>query len=137
MESGRGGDRKPLKEAAQFAPAMAEESQRASGVRLEDPEALRQRRDTVLGRYQGFKEAARVRREKLEAAKKYQQFRRDADELESWISEKMQAVSDDPYKDRTNLQVRACLRFGRCVCEPATQKRGAELNLQRLYIIPS
>lgn len=73
--------------------------------RLEDPEALRQRRDQVLERYQGFKEAARQRREKLEGARKFQQFRRDADELESWINEKMQVLSDDAYKERTNLQV--------------------------------
>ena len=83
---------------------MAEGSPQAVG-RLEDPEALRQRREKVLERYQGFKEAARQRREKLEGARKFQQFRRDADELESWIREKMQVVSDDAFKDRTNLQV--------------------------------
>ena len=83
---------------------MAEGSPLAVG-RLEDPEALRQRREKVLERYQGFKEAARQRREKLEGARKFQQFRRDADELESWIREKMQVVSDEAFKDRTNLQV--------------------------------
>lgn len=85
--------------------AEAEESPKIKTGRLEDPEALRQRRDKVLERYQGFKEAARQRREKLEGARKFQQFRRDADELESWIREKMQVLSDDAYKDRTNLQV--------------------------------
>lgn len=85
--------------------AEAEESPKVKTGRLEDPEALRQRRDKVLERYQGFKEAARQRREKLEGARKFQQFRRDADELESWIREKMQVLSDDAYKDRTNLQV--------------------------------
>lgn len=34
-----------------------------------------------------------------------QYFRRDADELESWIYEKLQAASDESYKDTTNLQV--------------------------------
>jgi spectrin alpha len=83
---------------------MAEGLPQVAG-RLEDPEALRQRREKVLERYQGFKEAARLRREKLEGARKFQQFRRDADELESWIKEKMQVMSDDAFKDRTNLQV--------------------------------
>lgn len=85
--------------------AESQESPKVKTGRLEDPEALRQRRDKVLERYQGFKEAARQRREKLEGARKFQQFRRDADELESWIREKMQVLSDDAYKDRTNLQV--------------------------------
>lgn len=34
-----------------------------------------------------------------------QYFKRDADELESWINEKLQAASDESYKDPTNLQV--------------------------------
>jgi len=34
-----------------------------------------------------------------------QYFKRDADELESWILEKTQAASDESYKDPTNLQV--------------------------------
>ena len=36
----------------------------------------------------------------------YFNFRRDADELESWIYEKLQVASDESYKDPTNLQVR-------------------------------
>ena len=99
--------------------AMVQEQQ---ARRLEDPEALRQRRETVLERYQGFKEAARQRREKLEGARKFQQFRRDADELESWIREKMQVVSDDAFKDRTNLQVcGVSAKGGRSWCELAAQ----------------
>ena len=104
---------------------MAEGPPRSKADRLEDPEALRQRRDTVLERYQGFKEAARQRREKLEDARKFQQFRRDADELESWIREKMQVVSDDTYKDSTNLQV--CKKGGgagmRCSARPRAKMR--------------
>ena len=33
-------------------------------------------------------------------------FKRDADELESWIKEKLQTASDESYRDSTNLQVR-------------------------------
>ena len=106
--------------------AMAERQPQGKTSRLEDPEALRQRRDKVLERYQGFKEAARLRRGKLEDARKFQQFRRDADELESWIREKMQVVSD-AYKDRTNLQVCAFRSVGvrlTCITYASRQKGG-------------
>ena len=85
---------------------MAEQPPPPKGGKLENPGVLRERREKVLERYQGFKEAARLRREKLEGARKFQQFRRDADELESWISEKVQLLSDEEYQDRSNLQVR-------------------------------
>ena len=80
---------------------MAEQAPGSQGL-----SEVRSRREKVLARYQGFKEAAKLRREQLEGARKFQKFRRDADELESWIKEKIQIVSDESYKDRTNLQVR-------------------------------
>ena len=73
---------------------------------LETAEDIQERREQVLRRYLDFKEAARVKREKLEDSRRFQYFRRDADELESWIYEKLQAASDESYKDPTNLQVR-------------------------------
>eukprot|EP00118_Oscarella_pearsei_P025242 m.307813 g.307813 ORF g.307813 m.307813 type:complete len:2422 (+) comp42859_c0_seq1:216-7481(+) len=71
---------------------------------LETTEDIQQRREQVLDRYAQFKEASRVRRSKLEDAKRLQQFRRDADEIEAWINEKLQTASDESYKDPTNLQ---------------------------------
>ena len=65
---------------------------------------VQSRRDTVLKRYQLLKEATKHRRTKLEDAKRFQQFRRDADELEDWIAEKMQIALDESYKDPSNLQ---------------------------------
>lgn len=59
----------------------------------------------VLNRYEDFKQEARAKREKLEDSRRFQYFKRDADELESWIQEKLQAASDESYKDPTNLQV--------------------------------
>ena len=47
-----------------------------------------------------------MRREKLEDSRRYQYFRRDADELDTWIHEKLQAASDENYKDPTNLQAK-------------------------------
>jgi spectrin alpha len=73
---------------------------------LETAEDIQERREQVLKRYVDFKEAARVKREKLEESRRYQYFRRDADELESWIYEKLQVASDESFKDPTNLQAK-------------------------------
>lgn len=79
--------------------------QTPSGSKLQNTIDVRNKRSQVLARYSEFKDAARLRRERLEGARQFQQFRRDADELEAWINEKIQIVSDESYKDRTNLQV--------------------------------
>jgi spectrin alpha len=71
---------------------------------LETPEEIQDRRDEVLGRYANFREATEDRRRKLEEAKKYQFFKRDADELESWILEKLQTYAEEYFKDLANLQ---------------------------------
>ena len=60
----------------------------------------------VLRRYSDFKEAAKIKRQKLEESRRFQYFRRDADELESWILEKLQGASDENYRDPTNLQAK-------------------------------
>ena len=73
---------------------------------LETAEDIQERREQVLNKYLEFKAAARLRREKLEDSRRYQYFRRDADELESWINEKLQTASDESYKDPTNLQAK-------------------------------
>lgn len=72
---------------------------------LETAEDIQERRQQVLTRYDHFKADARAKREKLEDSRRFQYFKRDADELESWILEKLQAASDESYKDPTNLQV--------------------------------
>uniref|UniRef100_T1JWF9 Uncharacterized protein n=1 Tax=Tetranychus urticae TaxID=32264 RepID=T1JWF9_TETUR len=73
---------------------------------LETVEDIQERRDQVLGRYQRFKEEAKEKRSLLEDSKRFQYFKRDADELESWILEKLQTASDESYKDPTNLQAK-------------------------------
>ena len=88
------------------AAVMAESSPGGAKPTVESPRNVRSKRDKVLSRYAGFKDAANERRARLEGARKFQQFRRDAQELESWVREKLQVVSDEAYKDRTNLQVR-------------------------------
>ena len=93
--------------------AMADQT--PSGSKLQSTIDVRNKRSQVLARYSEFKDAARLRRERLEGARQFQQFRRDADELEAWINEKIQIVSDESYKDRTNLQVLTLLRELRLV----------------------
>ena len=52
-----------------------------------------------------MKAALVERRSKLGESKTIQQFSRDAEDIEAWVSEKLQTVLDESYKDPTNLQV--------------------------------
>ena len=45
-------------------------------------------------------------RSKLGEAQNLQQFSRDVDEMEIWITEKLQMAMDESYKDPANIQVR-------------------------------
>uniref|UniRef100_A0A3Q2QEV3 Spectrin alpha, non-erythrocytic 1 n=1 Tax=Fundulus heteroclitus TaxID=8078 RepID=A0A3Q2QEV3_FUNHE len=47
----------------------------------------------------------RTSRSKLGESQTLQQFSRDVDEIEAWISEKLQTATDESYKDPTNIQV--------------------------------
>lgn len=49
------------------------------------------------------------KRSKLGESQTLQQFSRDVDEIEAWISEKLQTATDESYKDPTNIQVHVCL----------------------------
>ncbi|KAK6196167.1 hypothetical protein SNE40_001445 [Patella caerulea] len=73
---------------------------------LETAEDIQNRREEVLNRYSNFKFNCKERREKLEDSRRYQYFKRDADELQSWILEKLQTASDESYRDPTNLQAK-------------------------------
>ncbi|XP_035787487.1 spectrin alpha chain isoform X2 [Anopheles albimanus] len=73
---------------------------------LESAEDIQERRDQVLHRYSEFKLETRQKREKLEDSRRFQYFKRDSDELESWINEKLQAASEESYRDPTNLQAK-------------------------------
>lgn len=73
---------------------------------LETADDISERREAVLGRYSAFKTEVKQKREKLEDSRRFQYFKRDADELESWIYEKLQAASDEGFKDVTNLQAK-------------------------------
>ena len=74
---------------------------------LETAEDIQARREQVLQRYQQFKDAAKVRRDRLEHSREFQFFKRDADESEAWIYEKLQTAQEEQSaKDTTNLQAK-------------------------------
>uniref|UniRef100_A0A8C9UTX8 Spectrin alpha chain, erythrocytic 1 n=2 Tax=Marmotini TaxID=337730 RepID=A0A8C9UTX8_SPEDA len=71
---------------------------------LETAEEIQQRRQEVLNRYERFKERVAERGQKLEESYYYQVFRRDADDLEKWIKEKLKIAEERSYEDPTNIQ---------------------------------
>ena len=74
---------------------------------LETAEDIQARREQVLQRYTQFKDAAKERRDRLEHSKQFQYFKRDADEIEAWIYEKLQTAQEEQSaKDTTNLQAK-------------------------------
>ena len=74
-----------------------------------DANGIRRRRDEVLERWRKLKEALLANRERLGEAQSLQQFSRDVDEMEIWITEKLQTATDESYKDPSNIQV--CLDY--------------------------
>ncbi|XP_069465273.1 spectrin alpha chain, non-erythrocytic 1 isoform X4 [Ambystoma mexicanum] len=59
----------------------------------------------VLDRWRRLKAQMIEKRSKLGESQTLQQFSRDVDEIEAWISEKLQTASDESYKDPTNIQL--------------------------------
>lgn len=78
---------------------------------LETAEEIQERRQEVLARYARFKELVAERGQKLEESYYYQVFRRDADDLEKWILEKLKIAGDKSYEDPTNIQVTQFYEF--------------------------
>uniref|UniRef100_UPI00397EE5A5 hypothetical protein n=1 Tax=Salmonella sp. s51944 TaxID=3159655 RepID=UPI00397EE5A5 len=58
----------------------------------------------LLDRRNDLMDKSDVRGKVLADSLRYQQFDRDADEVESWIRDKLKVTMDDSYKDPTNLQ---------------------------------
>ena len=68
-------------------------------------DAIAGKRENVLQGWNRFKIVAAERRSKLEDSKRLQQFNRNADELETWIAEKLNSTADE-MPDLSNLEVR-------------------------------
>ncbi|XP_004640065.1 spectrin alpha chain, erythrocytic 1 [Octodon degus] len=66
---------------------------------LETAEEIQQRRQEVLDRYHRFKERVAERGQKLDESYRYQVFRRDVDDLEKWILEKIKITEDKSYRE--------------------------------------
>uniref|UniRef100_A0A8C7C107 Spectrin alpha chain, erythrocytic 1 n=1 Tax=Neovison vison TaxID=452646 RepID=A0A8C7C107_NEOVI len=73
---------------------------------LETAEQIQERRQEVLTRYKRFKDLVAERGQKLEDSYQYQVFRRDAEDLEKWILEKLKIADDKSYEDPTNIQAK-------------------------------
>lgn len=70
------------------------------------------------------------KRSKLGESQTLQQFSRDVDEIEAWISEKLQTATDESYKDPTNIQV--CISPGQrflALVSKAERKVSASLSI--------
>lgn len=59
----------------------------------------------MFERWRRLKAQMIEKRSKLGESQTLQQFSRDVDEIEAWISEKLQTATDESYKDPTNIQV--------------------------------
>lgn len=84
----------------------ASDDEGVSNKILETVDDIQERRNTVLGKYVLFKADTNEKRNKLEDSKRFQYFKRDADELEAWIHEKLQVVADDVLKDSATINVK-------------------------------
>ena len=70
-----------------------------------------ERRAAVLARWSQLKTLLGAWRNKLGQSLSFQQFKREADEAELWVGQKMQVACDDSYKDPTDLPVSGTLEY--------------------------
>jgi len=71
---------------------------------IDTPEAIKDKRNQLLGKFEDFKDAAKCRRQLLEDAKEFQLFKRDADELKAWLQEKLDSLSDEIQMLSSNVE---------------------------------
>ncbi|VDM22258.1 unnamed protein product, partial [Wuchereria bancrofti] len=69
-----------------------------------DKNAVIEKRDQILHRWDCLKAALIEKRSKLCESQTLQQFSRDADEIENWIAEKFQVAQEESYRDPTHIQ---------------------------------
>ncbi|KAK7065236.1 Spectrin alpha chain, non-erythrocytic 1 [Halocaridina rubra] len=73
---------------------------------LETADEIQAHRDHILFKYAKFQSDAHLKGEMLQDSRRFQYFKRDSQELESWIQEKLQIASDENFKDHTNAQAK-------------------------------
>ncbi|ERL92196.1 hypothetical protein D910_09516 [Dendroctonus ponderosae] len=69
-----------------------------------DSQSIANRRDQVLERRQAVKAACQQRANALDAAKNYQEFCAEVEDLKVWLAEKQKTASDESYRDLNNLE---------------------------------
>ncbi|KAG8279574.1 hypothetical protein J6590_101967, partial [Homalodisca vitripennis] len=69
-----------------------------------DKKFINERRQQVLARRQALKALAADRRAALTAAKGFQEFSADVDDLNTWLHDKMKTAGDESYRDLTNIE---------------------------------
>lgn len=67
---------------------------------------IRKKCQEVLDRWERLKKLMMEMRSKLNESKTFQQFSRDADEIENWIQEKQATALGSSVKDATNIQAK-------------------------------
>merc|ERR1719443_2286741 len=65
---------------------------------------INQKKKDVLERWEKLKKALIEKRAQLGESQTLQQFSRDADEIETWMLEKLQLAQEENYKDQANIQ---------------------------------
>ncbi|CAD6188004.1 unnamed protein product [Caenorhabditis auriculariae] len=67
---------------------------------------LQRRRDAVLNHHDQFKDFAMEKRERLEEARRFLYFKRETDEFEIWMREKLETIPEENSFDIANLQTK-------------------------------
>lgn len=88
----------------------------------------------MFDRWRRLKAQMIEKRSKLGESQTLQQFSRDVDEIEAWISEKLQTATDESYKDPTNIQVHIWLLLAQAIL---TDIHSNTANLKGVHGIPS
>ncbi|XP_063713105.1 spectrin alpha chain-like isoform X2 [Symsagittifera roscoffensis] len=70
---------------------------------IDTPDAIKEKRTQLLGKFDDFKDAAKARRQLLEDAKEFHIFKRDADELKAWLQEKIDSLKEEVL-DASNVE---------------------------------
>jgi spectrin alpha len=74
-------------------------------------QSISERRKTVLGNWDQFKQSAKDRRTVLENAQVLQKYLRSADELEEWILEKIEIANDESWRNDVSTTFQSKLKF--------------------------
>jgi spectrin alpha len=84
--------------------ALQEQAKRLAQDSHSDAATITQRCDAAVARRTELDRMAADRRTHLQDAQRLEEFKRDADEAEAWMDEKLQTAADESYVDPSNLR---------------------------------